>query len=665
MMKRLKITGAMLITSMFVLANTFNVAAEGNVSLSADKESCEVGESVSVTVTAEADDGSAVPPAISIEYNPNRLSFDNCSTEYGGGGGGLITINDTSATIDFTTQSGGDAKISVSAVLGEDSPVPQNAELVISVNGEDIAAGTDEVGMTSTGVEQGTIDTGDGRSVQTVFADEFMPVLFHKGTVDYNGTIAECAQFDMGDMTLLYTTDASGMDGKFCIYNSYTGQLTDFRMIQGIENRFIIILDECEGEIPTGYTKAVLDWNGQTLTAYMNMNAASGSVVPFGGLNSSDFFLVYGLSSEGTKGWYQYDQSEGTYQRFVMYVDPSGEQLATGDEQSSEDSKGDAESIFAGIISGQVQGILIIVLAVLVLILIIVVIILAVKCAEYNDYEYVDPEDYYEDNERQEYKGGNGGMTAAAVVSKSFNDEDETESNDSEDSEGIDAVAENLGDNDGGDDTSEQGRYYPEDEESDEMIDDYFDPHMSRREMKAREKELRRQEKEAAREEKWRQKEEKRAAKMRSRGYEEASPMDWGAFGEDVSNQKDPRRPMGKSQMPSYMMDNEAADQDDNIDEMQDTNEVIQEDIPKTPARKMTPAMSAQREEESARALKEDELRKKQKRLFEQQQRIEEQRRIEQEQYEQEQRKKQEQFIENLHEEEELDEDFQFEFLNL
>ena len=70
-------------------------------------------------------------------------------------------------------------------------------------------------------------------------------------------------------------------------------------------------------------------------------------------------------------------------------------------------------------------------------------------------------------------------------------------------------------------------------------------------------------------------------------------------------------------------------------------------------------------ETEQPRALREEEQRERQRRLFEQQQRIEEQRRIENERLEAERIKQQQQFIDSRNEEPDLDEDFQFEFLNL
>ncbi|MBO4267271.1 MAG: hypothetical protein J5910_08820, partial [Lachnospiraceae bacterium] len=391
------------------------------LTVTADKESYEIGDKVVVTVNTGSTD--AVPPDVSVEFPTKRLNFENCSSEYGGGGGGLVTFKDAEAKIEFTTLSGGDAVVSVTST-GEDSPEPVTAATTISVNGED-TAGPDEAPATSTGVSAGTIDIGDQRVIQTVFADEFMPVLFHKEVDEYNGQQLECAKFDMGDLELVYTTDSSDSDGKFMIYNKAAGSFDEFRMIQGIENRFIIVLSDCEGQVPEGYTKAVLDWNSQTLTAFMENSVAGGTAEPVGGVDPSDFFLVYAMSSEGNKGWYRYDKNEGTYQRFMIESGTEGDGTQE-DEQLQDDG---SEGILDGIIPSNIQSILVIALAALSFIFLIVIIVLAVRLRDYDDYYedyYEDEEDYAEDEEDDEEdedpdalrRRASKGVTAASLVGR-------------------------------------------------------------------------------------------------------------------------------------------------------------------------------------------------------------------------------------------------------
>ena len=419
-------TAKIITAAFFLSASLFfgagSVYAEG-LNVSADKENCEIGDTVTVTVDATALEGTA-PADIQVEFNANRLSFVNCSAQYGGGGGGLITFKESNATVEFTTLSGGTADVKVTAIA-EDAAEPETASVSVAVAGEDTAAALDAAAGGDLGVSPGTIDLSDGRVIQTVFAEEFKPILFHKETTDYNGQMVECAKFDMGDMTLLYTTDASGADGKFMIYNRSTGNLDEFRMLQGIENRFIIVLADCEGEIPAGYTKAVLDWNGQTLTAFMEESVAAGSATAINGVDPADFFLVYAMSSEGNKGWYRYDKNEGTYQRFV----PSQAGPATEGELQEEADVTDSEGLLDDYIPHNIQSILLIVFAALALILLITVIILAVNLHEYAEdldaiyeggyYEDDEEEDDEDDEEEDRHVRRGGAVTAASLVGRS------------------------------------------------------------------------------------------------------------------------------------------------------------------------------------------------------------------------------------------------------
>ena len=74
-------------------AQTKNVYADG-LGVSADKDTCEIGDRIVVTVDAEKVGDGSVPPDIQVEFDARRLNFETCSAEYGGGGGGLVTFKD-------------------------------------------------------------------------------------------------------------------------------------------------------------------------------------------------------------------------------------------------------------------------------------------------------------------------------------------------------------------------------------------------------------------------------------------------------------------------------------------------------------------------------------------------------------------------------------------
>lgn len=372
----------------------------GTVTATGDKETAAVGDTYTVNIVIDGAEGAAVAPDVSVHYDVNRLEFVSCTGEYGGGGGGLVTINSSNADLTFNILSGGQADVDVFATFDGDSE-PQIVTATVMVDGEDTAKINENAREdTGTGIEAGTVATADGKYVSSVFADEFMPVGFSKTTVTYEEQMVEAAQFDMGGIVLLYVTDADGNNGNFDMYDQTTGELSDFLQISGIENRFIIALKAgSDVNVPDGFTKATLNWNSQTLEAYAytgeageaaSGEAVSGGVAP---VDINDFFLIYAISSEGNKGWYMYDQNEGTYQRYVqnLHTGGKGNISGSGENLISKITSPGADSEEGGV---NVMLIIVIACAVLIVALIVTVIIMAVKLHEFNSYEYIDEDDY-------------------------------------------------------------------------------------------------------------------------------------------------------------------------------------------------------------------------------------------------------------------------------
>lgn len=367
----------------------------GTVTATGDKETAAVGDTYTVNIVIDGAEGAAVAPDVSVHYDVNRLEFVSCTGEYGGGGGGLVTINSSNADLTFNILSGGQADVDVFATFDGDSE-PQIVTATVMVDGEDTAKINENAREdTGTGIEAGTVATADGKYVSSVFADEFMPVGFSKTTVTYEEQMVEAAQFDMGGIVLLYVTDADGNNGNFDMYDQTTGELSDFLQISGIENRFIIALKAGpDVSVPDGFTKATLNWNSQTLEAYTYTGDAgetvAGGVAP---VDINDFFLIYAISSEGNKGWYMYDQNEGTYQRYVqnLHAGGKGNISGSGENLISKITSPGADSEEGGV---NVMLIIVIACAVLLVALIVTVIIMAVKLHEYNSYEYIDEDDY-------------------------------------------------------------------------------------------------------------------------------------------------------------------------------------------------------------------------------------------------------------------------------
>lgn len=486
--------------------------AAGSVSISADLESAVVGDTVNISYQAENPEGADEAPQISVTYDPNRLSFLDCDKEYGGGGGGLITFSDLEASMSFSVLSGGTASVWVEAILNGDGAEVPTASVDIYVDGEDTAANASSTPESDTGVEAGTIMYTDGTKViSTVFASEYMPALFHKSTTQYEGQDVEVAVFDMDDsIKLLYVTDTAGQNGSFNIYDAETNSLSDFRMIQGIENRFIIILPTTDDTpAPDRFTRVTLQWNNQTIGAYMFSGDSDdedededegGSVIDNAGVSSDKFFLLYAVSSEGNKGWYMYDQEEGTYLRYPHFIASakSGESEGFFAALTGSSDDEDEEGFFT---ASNIKLIIIITLAVIVIVMIVVMINMGLKLRDYQSYDYIDEEE--EEMEEEEEEGPKPKKASAKSIAVSQMDDDIE-----------------IEDINGGGEADEDD----EDEEEDDKYD--------KKRMKAEAKERKRQE--------------KLEKKKRKRGYAEPEAMDWSSFEKDMKDEEeDDRRPMG------------------------------------------------------------------------------------------------------------------------
>lgn len=386
-----KTTSFMLAVLLTGILLPLTVHAAGNITLSSDIQNAVVGDTVTVTYEAEDLDNSAEAPQIEITYDPNRLSLQACDKEYGGGEGGLLQFSETSATITFSVMSGGTAEVDATAIFGGDGAEPATSFITIEVEGEDTAAALSAAASSSTGIEAGTIVSSDGtKIVSTVFADDYMPALFHKEAGTYQGQPVEVAKFDMGDITLVYVTDTTGANGNFNILDTATGELSDYKMIQGIENHYIIILRApADVQTPNGFTKAELQWDGLSLEAYA-VNAVDSTIIS--DVPATDFFLLYAISSEGYKGWFLYDQVGGTYQRYLPVTNAPAE---------SEDEEGGFFSALkgGGADEGEYQSIafrrliIIGIMAVVMIVMFIFLLNFFMKLRDYQSYDYVDEEE--------------------------------------------------------------------------------------------------------------------------------------------------------------------------------------------------------------------------------------------------------------------------------
>ncbi len=126
------ISGAFCMLAMLVLMMQTEVFAAGTVTVTPDKSSAAMGETINVTVQTSAPEDPATVPEVSVTYNPDILNFAGCNVEFGGGGG-LITFKGESAILTFTATQTGTASVGAEAIIDDDGANPATSSALVTI----------------------------------------------------------------------------------------------------------------------------------------------------------------------------------------------------------------------------------------------------------------------------------------------------------------------------------------------------------------------------------------------------------------------------------------------------------------------------------------------------------------------------------------------------
>lgn len=149
------------------------------------------------------------------------------------------------------------------------------------------------------------------------FSDAIIPGGFERSEMQFEGQTCTVVTQAASGATAMYLVPAAGGDGDFFLYNTNDGTFSPFEEIELSTDRYLILLqNDGSVDIPGGYQETTLTLNGKEFPAWQNTN-------------NTEYYLVYGLNSDGNSVLYQYDTADGTYQRYVrplsISTDDSGE----------------------------------------------------------------------------------------------------------------------------------------------------------------------------------------------------------------------------------------------------------------------------------------------------------------------------------------------------
>ena len=357
----------LLAVSVFLLTIGMGIvsfAANGILQFS-DPET-KVGEEVTVKMKITAGGAAIGDGSVTVTYDPTYLEFKNGENVKSGANGtielfaaGTGQETELDYTMVFKALKEGDATLQVSqykAYLFSD----ETLNLTTGTSAIKIAAGDGNTETPET--TESTASSGDGQKVTvngteyTInenFSEAVIPSGFQKTEVAIEGSPRKAMQQESSGWYLFYLTDADGNSDYF-LYDEKSAEFLYTELIDISDTTFILIKDyNGSAKLPTAYQKTTSTINGKEFTAWQNTSEV-------------DYFLIYALDSDGNEGFYQYDTTQGTYQRFTVQQEEKAK-TATGLKQKLESFINNNLLIILAVIAG------------ILLIMLILIIILSVK----------------------------------------------------------------------------------------------------------------------------------------------------------------------------------------------------------------------------------------------------------------------------------------------
>lgn len=366
-MKIMKKLAAFALTLCLVLPmySMVSYAADGRVSFT-DPDT-KTGETVEVTCALRAGGEGLQSFDVTLEYDTEYLAFESGEEGVTKESDGVLKYSGKSSgdtrigfTMKFVAVKEGTTKIEVKEATG----VTAGGETIDCTNGNstvEIAKGTKEVELPVTGAADVPV-TVDGVSynLSDSFKNSDIPAGFSEVKISYEGAERRFVQDEKGTAVLGYLVDAEGK-GNFFLYNAEDASFAAYVMVTVSPSTTIVLQKAEKGlKIPEGYQEVKLTVNDNEFPAWQDVN-------------NEGFYLVYAMNSNtGEKGFYRYDTTEESYQR---YAENQAEKTSV--EKTTK----------AGKLVNMVEKNLMFVLigaAVVVLILFIVIIVLSVKLRHRN-----------------------------------------------------------------------------------------------------------------------------------------------------------------------------------------------------------------------------------------------------------------------------------------
>ena len=125
------------------------------------------------------------------------------------------------------------------------------------------------------------------------FSDAIIPGGFERSEMQFEGQTCTVVTQASSGATAMYLVPAAGGEGDFFLYNTDDGSFSPFEEVELSTDRYLILLqNDGTVNIPGGYQETTLTLNGKGFPGWQSRN-------------NREYYLVYGLNSDGNKVLYQ------------------------------------------------------------------------------------------------------------------------------------------------------------------------------------------------------------------------------------------------------------------------------------------------------------------------------------------------------------------------
>lgn len=179
-------------------------------------------------------------------------------------------------------------------------------------------------------VQQKAIATIDGTEYYIIsdFDSNPLPAGYETEVFEYKGQKILAGKGIYTKLTIMYLEPVNGsQDGAFYVYDTVNDTFYRLNVVISPELRYTILPITDDMELPDGYAKATRVINDENADVLVKLGAGS------------DYCLFYGMDDEGNTGWYRYDYTNGTVQKFTDLDEAGVDALGTTVMQEQDEVK--------------------------------------------------------------------------------------------------------------------------------------------------------------------------------------------------------------------------------------------------------------------------------------------------------------------------------------